>query len=462
MSSALTALEIGCAKPGCHWKGPPRDAPGHPCPTPDRDANADAASGLNPAEEDAIVVPDGQRPVEAELAGHPFAGIIDADGKPIANEEADRDLPFWVVWADQAEFRLLATLNDEADAVTLAQKLGEELDRGEITVRLRPPDPAPAAEAAIAHDAAPATLEDVELWLAAHGHYDAEGVPQDEKTAELDARLGELMEADEAGPAEPEPELPPAEPEPAGRDATSGLSAPLRPTVIVIAEALRSQTGLKDARWVVVHEFEGYEADLLGRGKTKAEANEIRDRILHQGKIDTDELTVYKTQSLLEQAEKIIAWEAQTATAPDSSPEAAKPEPAPAPKTDPAAERKGSLFDGSDYDREDLALPKVDGHGIDRIAIAFSGEIMLDRSDPAHVALFRRLALFKSVELWVSATAKGQTTSGATNRDGDLDVVVGKRSLKIETVRIIPPEGLEEAAAELAAQAREAAEQTDN
>src|SRR3569833_1306251 len=52
---------------------------------------------------------------------------------------------------------------------------------------------------------------------------------------------------------------------------------------------------------------------------------------------------------------------------------------------------KGELFDRSQYDREDLAIPKVDGQQIDKIRVDFGGSIMLDRSDPADVALYNSL-----------------------------------------------------------------------
>jgi hypothetical protein len=93
-----------------------------------------------------------------------------------------------------------------------------------------------------------------------------------------------------------------------------------------------------------------------------------------------------------------------------------------------------ALIDKTDYQREDLALPKIDGQEVDRIAFTFSGTIMLDRADPADVNLFRKLNLGHDVTLQVEGACAGYGGKGATNRDGDLDVVVATRRIKIHTI----------------------------
>lgn len=120
-----------------------------------------------------------------------------------------------------------------------------------------------------------------------------------------------------------------------------------------------------------------------------------------------------------------------------------------------------ALFDTSEYRDPSLALPQIDGHDIDRIAIKFSGEIMLDRSDKDHVALWRRVKLGQKIELWVEAKGLGYEGKGATNKDGELDVIVAKRSVSVQHVRVLGPEDLKEAALEVASQARDAAENQD-
>ena len=95
---------------------------------------------------------------------------------------------------------------------------------------------------------------------------------------------------------------------------------------------------------------------------------------------------------------------------------------------------EGRIFDASDYEREDLALPKIDGNGIDKIAINFTGRVFLDRADPHDVALIRRLMLGHNVTLQVEGVGKTFKGGFTTNKDGDLDVIVLERSVKVHTV----------------------------
>lgn len=124
----------------------------------------------------------------------------------------------------------------------------------------------------------------------------------------------------------------------------------------------------------------------------------------------------------------------------DADPEPDEPdEPADQPPPDPDGK---ALFDDSVYEREELAIAKVDGQQIDRIAIGVTGEVMLDRSDVADVALYNRLQLGKTAELWIEGRVQGTGAKGATSRDGDLDVVVGKKTIKVESIRVVQPEEL--------------------
>lgn len=107
-----------------------------------------------------------------------------------------------------------------------------------------------------------------------------------------------------------------------------------------------------------------------------------------------------------------------------------------------AAAADEALFDKAQYDSPELAIPKVDGQGIDKIRVAFTGSVMLDRSDPRDVALFNKLTLGKDVELRVAGKVSRTATGWTTNREGDLDAVVGERTCKIDTVWILDPENL--------------------
>lgn len=111
---------------------------------------------------------------------------------------------------------------------------------------------------------------------------------------------------------------------------------------------------------------------------------------------------------------------------------------------DPPVEPDGQVtaFSAADYDREDLQIAKIDGQSITKIALKFSGRVMLDRSDPADVALFNRAILGKELELRCAGRVSGTGAGYTTNKDGDLDVVVGEKTLKVETVWVLTPEDL--------------------
>ena len=115
-------------------------------------------------------------------------------------------------------------------------------------------------------------------------------------------------------------------------------------------------------------------------------------------------------------------------------------DPDPADTSDGTA--KGELFDASDYEREDLAIAKVDGNQVDRIAIKVSGRVMLDRSDPADVALFNRLKLNQEVELRCAGKVTGIGAGFTTGKDGDLDAVVSSKNLKVDTIWVLDPEDM--------------------
>jgi hypothetical protein len=67
---------------------------------------------------------------------------------------------------------------------------------------------------------------------------------------------------------------------------------------------------------------------------------------------------------------------------------------------------------------EKIALKGIDGHGIDRIEVKFSGRVKLDRSDPADVALMRQLKLGKEVEFKIVGVVKGKPFEIVHDEDG--------------------------------------------
>lgn len=102
----------------------------------------------------------------------------------------------------------------------------------------------------------------------------------------------------------------------------------------------------------------------------------------------------------------------------------------------------GALFDRSQYDREDLQIAKIDGQTVDKIRIDFTGSIMLDRSDPADVALFNRIHLTGDCELRVAGKVSGFGGGYTTGKEGDLDAIVGRKTVKVTTVYVLTPEEL--------------------
>jgi hypothetical protein len=93
-----------------------------------------------------------------------------------------------------------------------------------------------------------------------------------------------------------------------------------------------------------------------------------------------------------------------------------------------------ALFDAQRFESEELALPKIDGEGVDKIAAKFSGRVMLDRSDPRDVDLIRRMKLGQDVTVMVEAKVSGKGHGFTTNKEGDLDAVVHEVALKVESV----------------------------
>jgi hypothetical protein len=102
---------------------------------------------------------------------------------------------------------------------------------------------------------------------------------------------------------------------------------------------------------------------------------------------------------------------------------------------EPTAEAgQTAAFDKSQYDREDLQIAKIDGQSIDRIKVKFGGEIHLDRSDPADVKLYNELKLGRDVAMLIEGRCNKTGAEGATDREGDLDVVIGHKGVKIHSI----------------------------
>ena len=90
------------------------------------------------------------------------------------------------------------------------------------------------------------------------------------------------------------------------------------------------------------------------------------------------------------------------------------------------------IFDASSYD---LPIPRLDGHKADRLSIAFSGGVELDRTSEDDLALVDELKLGAEVELRVTATVtkKGFTlTAGKDDNPESTGYGVGLRVHSLE------------------------------
>jgi hypothetical protein len=125
--------------------------------------------------------------------------------------------------------------------------------------------------------------------------------------------------------------------------------------------------------------------------------------------------------------------EAPPQPTPTPSP-APEPTPEPTPPTPQGDAEKGELFDKSQYDSEELRLPKVDGEGVDRIAVKVNGTIFLDRSDPRDVELFRSMTLGRDITLMVEGRVSKKAHGFTTDREGELDVIKAENAINVHTV----------------------------
>ena len=80
-----------------------------------------------------------------------------------------------------------------------------------------------------------------------------------------------------------------------------------------------------------------------------------------------------------------------------------------------------TAFNPNDYADPRLRLDQVDGKEVTGIRVKFSGTITLDRKNPAHVALYRRLALGKELsadELPLGLRVAGRHNLQKVDEDG--------------------------------------------
>ena len=225
-----------------------------------------------------------------------------------------------------------------------------------------------------------------------------------------------------------------------------------RPWQTAVTEQLGELADTNDTHVVVWHPADtSRESELVARAADQESAEAIAGDVAQRF---DGEIEVAAIEDVTEIAGSLEQLRAQNAAEPQRANEEATPpareletddeptdpdsddEPKP---EDPDGEK---LFDTSDYDREDLQIAKVDGISIDKIRVKFSGSVLLDRSDPADVSLYNRLVMGREVDLRVAGKVRGAGAGWTTNREGDLDAVVGEKTVHIDTVWVLEPENL--------------------
>ncbi len=412
-------IEISCSKPDCFWKGPANEAADHPCPTPaavDEGAIADLPQDPTAGTPPLLAT---KAELEHWLAQN---GEYDAQGNPGNAETAEADRLYAIHLAAERQPPPEPDLEEPAAEPDLD---GEEPWQIQVAVAFQARDDhrqmkwlivdEDAAELLDAHPLkAPAEAAMIE-WL--HGGREA-----------TLWRASDLVKA--AAALEDEQAAVPTEEEQAAHDAAhehDGGELAQEPTAL--SEALELTDGIADAL--------DLDREPLSPGDRDAIADSLDDD--HAGAAeeiqvpDPDPAGEPITPAAREAVEKLL------------EPAAALPaqtEQEPAPQAPPAAQTVQPLFDAADYDKPGLQIPKVDGHAIDRIGITFGGGVMLDRSEPNDVGLYNRIHGQQTIELWVEAKWGGTGAKPATNRDGDLDVIVGHKSLRVESIRIVDADAL--------------------
>jgi hypothetical protein len=93
--------------------------------------------------------------------------------------------------------------------------------------------------------------------------------------------------------------------------------------------------------------------------------------------------------------------------------------------TKTAPPEQEAAFDAGAYDDPRLRLDYVDGKRVDRISIRFAGTVDLDRTNPDHVDLYRRLTLGKEVDFADMPPLGGRVSNKPNRQVRDKEGYVG-------------------------------------
>lgn len=97
-----------------------------------------------------------------------------------------------------------------------------------------------------------------------------------------------------------------------------------------------------------------------------------------------------------------------------------------APKGAEEEEREGKLFE--------MPAIEVDEANPSQIMIAFTGQIILDRSQTSDADLYNRLKHGKVFDLQVSGLVKGSKKTHRRDSEGNVDAIVETKSLVIDSI----------------------------
>lgn len=92
-----------------------------------------------------------------------------------------------------------------------------------------------------------------------------------------------------------------------------------------------------------------------------------------------------------------------------------------------------AIFDASSYD---LPIPSQDGRKADRLAIAFSGGVDLDRTSEEDLALIDTLVLGGEVELRITATVTKKGFTFASGKDDSPDATGYGVGLRVNSLEV--------------------------
>ena len=92
------------------------------------------------------------------------------------------------------------------------------------------------------------------------------------------------------------------------------------------------------------------------------------------------------------------------------------------------------IFDASGYD---LPIPRLDGHKADRLSIAFSGGVDLDRTSEEDLSMVDSLTLGREIELRVTAIVMKKGFTLSAGKDEEPEKTGYGIGLKVQSIEVV-------------------------